>query len=387
MRFFALPLDKLNYLLDHISMKFKISKPSLIVDEQKCHQKIEAMASKAKKHQLQFRPHFKTHQSLEIGRWFRKYGVDKITVSSVEMAQYFASDGWDDITLAFPVNWLEIDKINALSKDIKLNLIVVSLETVRFLNQKMDQNVGIFIKMDTGYHRTGVNPEDEDLIEEIILEIEKSKHLNLLGLLSHNGHTYNTKSVKEIEDIHLSSLKILAKLKSKFENQQRKLIISVGDTPSISLMNHFEGVDEIRPGNFIFYDLVQEQLGACQFNDISVAMACPIVAKHPERNTIIIYGGGVHHSKQYLKTPVGQNIFGRIVIFNESGWSEPIEDCSLISVSQEHGVIYAPKEFIDSLNIGDVLGVLPVHSCMTADLQDAYIGLKSGKFSNYRNLQ
>jgi D-serine deaminase-like pyridoxal phosphate-dependent protein len=367
-------------------MNLKISKPSLIVDENKCKQKIEAMASKAKKHQLQFRPHFKTHQSIEIGRWFREIGIDKITVSSIEMAQYFASDAWDDITVAFPMNWLEIDKINALSKNIKLNLVVVSLETVRFLNQKMNQDVGIFIKVDTGYHRTGVNPEDEKLIEAIIQEIEGSEHLNLLGFLSHNGHTYKTKSVKEIEEIHLSSLRTLSNLKSKFENKEHPIMISIGDTPSISLMNNFEGMDEIRPGNFIFYDLVQEQLGACKFSAISVVMACPVVAKHPERNTIIIYGGGVHHSKESLKTPNGEIIFGRIVRFEELGWSEPISDCKLISVSQEHGVIHAPKEFIDSLNIGDVLGVLPVHSCMTADLQDSYIGLKSGRFSNYRNI-
>ena len=35
---------------------------------------------------LSFRPHFKTHQSAEIGSWFRDFGVTRITVSSRESA-------------------------------------------------------------------------------------------------------------------------------------------------------------------------------------------------------------------------------------------------------------------------------------------------------------
>ncbi len=368
-------------------MKFKVSKPSFIVDENKCKQKIEAMASKVKKHQLNFRPHFKTHQSIEIGRWFRDLGINKITVSSVEMAQYFASDGWNDITIALPVNWLEIDHLNELSKKIHLNLLVESLESIDFLAQDLKNKVGIFIKIDTGYHRTGVDVGHDEEIEGLIREINKAPLLNFKGFLTHNGHTYKAKSIHEIEEIHLHSLRKLSELKSKFEQPEMPLMVSIGDTPSASLMNHFEGADEIRPGNFIFYDLMQEQLGACEYSDISVVMACPVIAKHPHRNTIIIYGGGVHHSKESLQTKDGKSIFGRIVKFNEKGWSEPVSDCLLISVSQEHGVIEASQEFIDSVKIGDILGVLPVHSCMTADLQNSYIGLQSGTFSNYRKTE
>ncbi|MDQ1351629.1 MAG: hypothetical protein QG657_1934, partial [Acidobacteriota bacterium] len=49
---------------------------------------------------VRFRPHFKTHQSAQIGQWFREMGVSAITVSSVDMALYFAQHGWTDITIA-----------------------------------------------------------------------------------------------------------------------------------------------------------------------------------------------------------------------------------------------------------------------------------------------
>ena len=81
----------------------KITRPTLLLDEQKCRANIARMAEKASGNKLIFRPHFKTHQSLELGRWFKDYGVTSITVSSVEMAEYFSSE-WNDITFAFPLN-------------------------------------------------------------------------------------------------------------------------------------------------------------------------------------------------------------------------------------------------------------------------------------------
>ncbi|MEL6971921.1 MAG: alanine racemase, partial [Bacteroidota bacterium] len=69
-----------------------ISTPTLLLDEQRCRRNIAAMVQNAEQQQVQLRPHFKTHQSLEIGRWFKENGVNKITVSSLAMAHYFAAE-------------------------------------------------------------------------------------------------------------------------------------------------------------------------------------------------------------------------------------------------------------------------------------------------------
>ena len=76
-----------------------------------------------KSHKLIFRPHFKTHQSLEIGKWFKELGTNKITVSSLKMAEYF-SEKWEYITVAFPMNILEINTVNELAKKITLNVCI-----------------------------------------------------------------------------------------------------------------------------------------------------------------------------------------------------------------------------------------------------------------------
>src|SRR5512147_1045773 len=95
------------------------------------------MAEKARANHVRFRPHFKTHQSAQIGAWFREFGVEAITVSSVTMADYFAASGWNDITIAFSVNWREIEATNRLAASNHLGLLVDSVETAQMLAQQL----------------------------------------------------------------------------------------------------------------------------------------------------------------------------------------------------------------------------------------------------------
>ncbi len=112
----------------------KIIRPTFIVDELRTRKNIRKMALKAKSNHVVFRPHFKTHQSAEIGEWFREEGIDRITVSSVTMAEYFAEAGWNDMLIAFPVNILEIESINKLAEKISLSLTIESVFTAKFLD-------------------------------------------------------------------------------------------------------------------------------------------------------------------------------------------------------------------------------------------------------------
>ena len=84
-----------------------VIEPTMVLNEEICKSNIARMAQKAKAAGVTFRPHFKTHQSREIGEWFRASGVEKITVSSLNMAMKFAEWGWNDITVIFPINCLE----------------------------------------------------------------------------------------------------------------------------------------------------------------------------------------------------------------------------------------------------------------------------------------
>jgi D-serine deaminase-like pyridoxal phosphate-dependent protein len=354
-------------------MKNVITQPTLLLDEAKCRKNISSMVDKAKRNKLQFRPHFKTHQSHEIGRWFRELGIDKITVSSLSMAEYFAGDNWNDITVAFPVNILEIETLNRLAESITLNLLVESAESVKILNDGLRHDINVFIKIDIGNHRTGISFNDLILIDSVLKAIDNANKIRFAGFLSHAGHSYDVKSPEEIRTVHRESIDRLTDLKQRYAYRYTHLITSTGDTPTCSVMEDFPGIDEIRPGNFVFYDLMQYRIGSCTAGQIAVAMACPVVAIHKERNEMVIYGGAVHFSKERIEDPLGGTIYGQAVEDSMEGWGETIGGMYLTRLSQEHGTVKVPDHLIDIYKIGDIVTILPVHSCLTSYQMKSYV--------------
>ena len=344
-----------------------ITSPTLILDKAKCKRNIANMYHKSLKHGIMLRPHFKTHQSLEVGRWFKEVGVSKITVSSLQMASYFAQD-WDDITVAFPVNILEIDTINDLASRINLNILVESEDSVKFLIEHLQHPVNFYIKINIGNNRAGFLHYDTEGIKSLLQVASGSDKLNFIGFLGHAGHTYKCRGKVEILSTHNEAKTKLVALKNQFINQYPDIIASYGDTPSCSVAENFENLDELRPGNFVFYDLVQTQIGSCNVEDIAVALECPIVGVHKKQSELIIYGGGIHLSKDSMVDDEFGTIFGKLAKKTSKGWDGLIPNTYLRGVSQEHGVVKVPKSEIENFKVGDTVLVFPVHSCMTADL-------------------
>ena len=174
------------------------------------------------------------------------------------------------------------------------------------------------------------------------------------------------KSKEEIIAVHQISMRKMAYLKKIYGGRYPDLELSVGDTPTCSLADDFSAVDEIRPGNFAFYDYQQMWLGSCEFEQVAVVLACPVVSVHRDR--LVIHGGAVHLSKEYVMDAVDGHIYGLVVELTDCGWSTPFPGMKVVSLSQEHGVIAHPGRF----KVGDVLGVVPVHSCLSANLMKVY---------------
>jgi D-serine deaminase-like pyridoxal phosphate-dependent protein len=349
-----------------------ITRPTLLLDEARVRHNIARMVHKARNNDVRLRAHFKTHQSSQVGSWCHELGIKEITVSSVKMAEYFASHGWDDITIAFPVNWREIEVLNRLAKEIHLGLLVESPETVDFLAQNLKHPVDIWLDVDAGYHRTGIAWDDVDRAREVVEKIQASSLFTLKGMLTHNGNSYSLRTTEAIQALYDQTVERFSSLREKLDVD---LELSIGDTPTCSILDDFRAVDEIRPGNFVYYDVMQVIIGSCTWEDVAVALACPVVAKYPERNEIVIHGGGVHLSKDSFVDKEGRLIYGMIALPQEDGWGSVLEGSYVKSLSQEHGVIVADDETFERVQVGSLVMVLPVHSCMTADLMKSYITL------------
>ena len=158
-------------------------------------------------------------------------------------------------------------------------------------------------------------------------------------------------------------------LKNKWQQRFPDIIVSYGDTPSCSIADYCNGFDEIRPGNFVYYDVMQYHLGSCNLSDIAVSVAAPVTGIYKNRSEIAVYGGAVHLSKEFIAGDNNFSLFGYIVKYNGNFcWNEPLNGAWVKSISQEHGIVHMPANELGKIKQGDVIGILPVHSCLTANL-------------------
>ena len=323
------------------------STPTLVINKAISLKNLDKMIDVANTNNLVLRPHFKTHQSIEIGTWFKEKGVTSITVSSISMAKFFSSE-WNDITIAFPLNILEIDKLNLMIRGNRVKLLIDSLSSLKILDGKLEDSIEVYLKIDVGYNRAGLKVEEKQKIKSIIEFCKTSKKISFLGFLAHFGDSYKSKNKMEIKNVFQKSIEKIKVLSDSFPNYH----ISIGDTPTSSIVKKYPGfINEIRPGNFVFYDLAQYKIGSCEIDDIAIR----------------IYGGSVHFSKDRLRENES-DIFG-YVYFGEV-WDVSNKIGYIKSLSQEHGIVKLEKEI--DIKIGDQLNIIPVHSCLAVD--------KMGKF-------
>ena len=341
-----------------------VIKPTLLLNKEKSVKNINNIKNNLSNSNIELRPHFKTHQSNVVGNWFKELGIKKITVSSVSMAKYF-SKYWDDITIAFPINILELDDIILLQEKININILVDSIEVLNILEKKLRSQINIYLKVNVGYNRAGVD-YDSEIIKDIISYSESSSKLNFKGFLTHFGDTYNSKSSNEIHNTFENSINKISHLNKKFPDFE----ISIGDTPSSSLVKKYpKFVTEIRPGNFVFYDLDQFKIGSCHLDQIAIRLVCPVISIYENRNSLLLYGGSVHFSKDYIMEN-NNKCYG--YVYNGDYWSLDNKIGYIKSLSQEHGIVEVEKKV--NLKLGDKVSIIPVHSCLTVDkMQEFYV--------------
>ena len=343
-------------------------RPIAVIDVNKCKANIRKMAQRAAERNLRYTPHFKTHQSMEIGSWYRDEGVDSIQVSSPGMANYFIDQGWKSIAIAFPLSPSILPQIDDLASRVNLTVFINSTETAKIAGKSLQNPVTVFTELDCGFNRSGIPAEDSAQIEKLLNEINKHSKLRFYGFYVHDGRTYQCRGADEVVNTINPVFEKLSAVKKKYP----EAIIRLGDTPSCSLLNDFGVVSEISPGNNVFYDLMQVQIGSCSYDNLAMAVVCPVAEVHSQSNRAILYGGAVHFSKESIRM---NNLacYGQVVRFENQNFGEPVTEAILTGLAQEHGILHLPEILSAKLKPGDYLALYPVHSCLTANLFSHYL--------------
>ncbi len=357
-----------------------IRTPCLLLDINRVRRNADRMTDVVHRNNVRLRPHVKTHKCIEVARIQTQGHDSAITVSTLAEARAFAKHGFTDITYAVPIERGKFDDaIEILQSGVKLNLLTDDAETVRALDaaaSKVGVEVDVFVKIDCGTHRVGVEPYSGEAID-IPRLISDSKKLNFAGILTHAGHSYDAKSRSGILDVARHERDSMVELAARLGRKGIAVpTVSVGSTPTMTCVDHLDGVDEIRPGNYIFFDGYQATLGSCSFEDTALTVLAAVIHKGKDR--VVIDAGGIALSKD--RGPVGLDPscgYGYVLDIegNKTG-------LRVTGLSQEHGEIEAAGNSIDRFKVGDRVRVLANHSCLTAAQHSHYHVMENGEMAD-----
>ncbi len=356
--------------------------PLLLVDYARLENNIKKMAEKARVGGVNLRPHIKTHKCVEIGRMQLEHGASGITVSTLDEAAIFAKAGFDDILYAVPISSNKIEMAVDLASKINLRLLIDNHQNVPLLNEaaeKQDVNLEILLKVHCGYHRTGVNPRDPAAVK-LAAKISNSKNLIFKGILTHAGHSYDATSIEQIKEIARQEQSEMVKFSETPTSEDPKLkpeVISIGSTPTITLTDEImEGITEVRPGNYVFYDYYQVALRSCQKSDCALTVIAKVISKSDDY--FVTDAGATVLSKDLGPTHIDKETsYGKI--YADYDRHEFDNTLHLYSLSQEHGKVkFKDTSKSEKFQVDDEIRILPNHSCLTANLHDCYYIVKKG---------
>lgn len=354
--------------------------PSLLLDVDRVKKNAERISDIATGNGARLRPHIKTHKCVEVAR-IQTAGHDgAITVSTLAEARDFSTHGFADITYAVPIERGKFDEcVDIIRGGVKLNLLTDDAETVKQLDEAAGRagvKFDVFVKIDCGTHRVGVEPHTAEAVD-IPRQLFDAKNLHFGGILTHAGHSYDVKTVDEIKAVARHERDVMVEHAAKLRGLGIEVpTVSIGSTPTINHIDHLDGVDEVRPGNYIFFDNYQATLGSCGFDDCALTVLAAVVHRDASRRKIVIDAGGIAMSKD--RGPVGLDPacgYGRVLYLDgvDTG-------LRLDTLSQEHGVIHAADDAaFNRFKIGDRVRILANHSCMTAAQHTHYNILENGE--------
>jgi len=350
---------------------FDVETPALLLHRDVMERNLKQMADRARRLGVSLRPHIKTHKCLELGRRQVAYGAHGITVSTLFEAEAFVRGGFTDLTWAFPLDPSHVAHVQRVAQaGATVRVILDDLDTAKAL---AGSGLHVWLKVDCGYHRAGVDPSSRHGLE-VARELGAERGLVFDGILSHSGHAYHTRNRDEAAQIAEQERQVMVWFAELLRKDGLSVpSVSVGSTPAMTAAKSLTGVTEARPGNYIFYDRTMVLIGSCEPEDVAVRVLATVVSHQPGASHFVVDAGALSLSKDLGPTHLGlEPAFGAV---------KDHPELTVASVSQEHGMIRAaaPAAIEGKFKVGQQIEIIPNHSCLTEAHFDEYVVIEGGR--------
>ncbi len=306
------------------------------------------------------RPHVKTHKIAEIIQLQVQQNITRFKCATLTEMEMTAANGATDILLAYPLLGPDVKKYFSINKSypqVKFSVHVDNEKSAGILSNEakfQNQKVNVFIDIDNGMHRTGIEAEPAF---ELAKSISENSWLNLAGLHIYDGH------------IHVSDFNIREEQCENDFNAVNKLVekltgigikieeLACGGTFTFPIHAKYKN-RTLCPGTSVLWDAGYEKNIPDLDFQVAAVLAGRVISKPHEK---VCFDLGYKAMASEMPQPRLQ--------FPE------IQIKTIENQSEEHLVISTPEA--EKLQPGDFVYAVPVHICPTMALQERVYVVKN----------
>ncbi|KAL9622785.1 MAG: hypothetical protein Q9160_002904 [Pyrenula sp. 1 TL-2023] len=401
-----------------------VGTPAAVIDVAKAACNCRSMLDAVDRLGVNFRAHVKTHKTTELTRL--QVGDTskqvKLVVSTVIEAESLlpylneCQNGGRTVNVLYgvPLPPSSVTRLANIGRELGNGSLAVMIDhpdqlaALPNFKSLAGFPAGVFCKVDTGYHRAGVEPQGEsisNLVKSIIRE-EAVGNLVFEGFYSHAGDSYGGNSANDAMERLSEEIQRCVIAADHCPNGARKPTISVGATPTtvsienLQTLNHDRLVESIESAKARFnlelhagvYPLLDEQQIATHVrsgktNDsIALTILAEVCSLYSERDRpqALIAAGCLSLGREPCKDYSGHGVV--------APWNmdytlpkDPMKEGLIVAkVSQEHGILSFAGENsrIDlPLKIGQKVKIWPNHACVAGAGYGWYFVVDSEKDS------
>lgn len=340
-----------------------IDTPALLVIEDRLDRNILQMQTLADENYSWLRPHIKTHKSVDIAHRQITLGASGVTTAKLAEAEIMFESGIDDIFIANQITHpLKINRLKMLHAQCRVIVGIDDERQIELLRPAFEKTIRpleVRIEIDSGFGRCGI--KDNKVLLKLAQKIMAESWLLLEGIFTHAGQVYTASSEAEVAKIGETEAKAVESAHAFLHKKDIEVqTVSVGSTPTAKYAVRNDAVNEIRPGNYVFYDGIQLALGSSRAESCSLFVLATVISQ-PQKDQIVIDAGSKAlgldrgaHSLQLL-----------------GGYGTPVNiNGNIERLSEEHGIIKLKEAH--PIELGHPVIILPNHACSVANLFEKY---------------
>jgi D-serine deaminase-like pyridoxal phosphate-dependent protein len=264
---------------------------------------------------------------------------------------------------------LKLARLAALAQKVTASTVVDNAGAARDLSAAVTHagvGIDVLIKLDVGMHRVGAAADD---VEKLAAAVAELPGLRLRGVCIHEGTVYGEADPARRRSVGRDQVQRLVATAQRLRDGGLPVdVVSCGSTPSLADVIDIDGLTEVRPGNYVFYDAMQVALGVIEAERCALSVLITVVSRGGADHAVVDAGA------KTLSLDRGAHGLG---LLSDYGRIIGRDDVRLASLSEEHGWLKLGEEV--PLSVGERLRVLPNHACAVVNNFDKMIIVRDGE--------